>query len=511
MKSLLKQCSPYFLIGIVLTVLFYSTGYNRNWSFWADQELTLGYNGLLINSGLNQEYIDHPGFFSIHLIALLLKVGSFLGLSDINNIMQFNQAPSMFDAMRYLVISARHAALLTTFALISGIYYVSKQIFKSAGIALLVAFLAFVSNGVFYHFTATRTEPIAFLFLMLALYYFVASYQNSSFKKYLLLQLCLICFFCAALNKAQVIVLAPFYFCWATYFIPKANLTEKTVSNNLIYSLLAALSYAILLYFYFIQSTGISFLFNVALVSFFNLLIAGIALKIQRKDAFLASAIFNACYLLAFLVVELMSTQINLGISIFGNIADPMRMLGFLKADPSQIMHPENHFSASASILERVSSLLGFAASPLIETFGRISSSTLLFAFIVMTLIYQCKSIAKKEWWFGCFSLASFYVVSLVNKFRYLDAPQYRIFSEFFLFTFALLLIYKMPQRLQKRTLGILIFLTLLANLVPYTHYYNWLIRKGSHPFCQSGLIPVHQRMDAKRIDLECIQPSAEH
>jgi hypothetical protein len=305
-------------------------------------------------------------------------------------------------------------------------------------------------------------------------------------------------------------VLAPFYFCWAAYFIPKTKFTEKTISNNLIYEFLAALTYAILLYFYFIQSTGVGFLFNVALVSFFNLLVAGIAIKIQRKNAFIAIAIFNACYLFAFLVVDFTSTQINLGMSIFGNIADPMRMLGFLKNDPSQIMHPENHFSASASILERVSSLLGFAASPLIETFGRISSSTLLIAFIVTTLTYQRKTIAKKEWWFGCFSLICFYIVSLVNKFRYLDTPQYRIFSEFFLFTFALLLIYKMPPRAQKRTLGALIFLVVLANLVPYTHYYNWLIRKGSYPFCKSGLIDDHLQMDIKRIELECTQSSTE-
>ena len=117
---------------------------------------------------------------------------------------------------------------------------------------------------------------------------------------------------------------------------------------------------------------------------------------------------------------------------------------------------------------------------------------------------------AKREWWLGGFSLMSFYIVNLVNKVRYLDAPQYRLFSEFFLFTFALLLIYKMPPRTQKRTLGILIFLVVLANLVPYTHYYNWLIRKGSHPFCKSGLIPVHPQMDIKRIELECTLPSAE-
>ena len=505
MKILLKQCGPYFLIGLALTALFYSTGYNRNWSFWADQELVLGYNGLLINSGFNQEFIDHPGFFTIHLIALLLKVGSFLGLSDINNITQFNQAPSMFDAMRYLVISARHAALFTTFALISGVYYVSKQIFKSASIALLVAFLAFVSNGVFYHFTATRTEPIAFLFLMLALYYFISSYQNTSFKKYLLLQLCLVCFFCAALNKAQIIVLAPFYFCWATYFIPNTNLIAKETSRNITFAFLAALSYAILLYFYFIQSTGIGFLFNMALVSFFNLLIAGIALKIQRKNAFLAIAGFNACYLITFLVVELVSTQINLGISIFGNIADPMSMVSFLRS-PQEILTTN---SLSSNVI--VNTLI-FMGSPMVETFDKISSSTLLIAFCTGYLIYYRRTIIQKEWWFSGFTIVSFYIVNLINKTRYLDAPQYRIFSEFFLVTFTLLLIYKMPQRLQKRTLGILIFLTLLVNLVPYTNYYNWLIRKGSNPFCRSVLVNTHnQKMDIQRIEMECLKTPAEN
>jgi hypothetical protein len=99
MKFFLKQFIPYLTIAGVLAMLFYSTGYSRNWSFWADQELTLGYNGLLINSGLSQEYIDHPGFFSIQLIALLLKTGSYLGLNDINNITQLNLGSSMFDVM----------------------------------------------------------------------------------------------------------------------------------------------------------------------------------------------------------------------------------------------------------------------------------------------------------------------------------------------------------------------------------------------------------------------------
>jgi hypothetical protein len=208
--------------------------------------------------------------------------------------------------------------------------------------------------------------------------------------------------------------------------------------------------------------------------------------------------------------VDYSSTLINQGVSIFGNITDPTSMSKFLKADPAQILHPENKFAVSTSFLEKARSALTFVASPLVETFGKVSSSTVLILFSFICVVVQRNSIARKEWWLGGFSLMSFYIVNLVNKVRYLDAPQYRLFSEFFLFTFALLVIYKMPPHAQKRTLGILIFLVVLANLAPYTHYYNWLIRKGSHPFCKSGLISVHPQMDIKRIELECAQSSKE-
>lgn len=508
MKFLIKQFIPYLLITVVLTALFYSTGYSLNWTYWADQELTLGYNGLLINSGLNQEYIDHPGFFSIQLIALLLKVGSYLGLSDVNNINQINQAPSILDGMRYLVIAARHAALVTTIALLAGIYYVSNKIFKNTVIALLVTFLAFVNNGVFYHFTATRTESIAFLFLLLSIYYFIVSYQNSSYKAYLFIQLCLIAFFCGALNKAQIIALAPFYFCWAAFFVSNTPINSDKRAHQPILLLAGILSYIVLLYFYSTQSAGIGLLFNVLLVSFFNILIVGLAIK-TGCNSYKSLLIFNASYLLAYLLVDYSSTLINQGVPIFSNIADPISMTRFLRAVPSQILHPENNFLASTSILERMSSALNFAASPLVETFGRISSSTLLILFSLIWVIYQRKIITKKEWWLGGFSLFSFYIINLVNKVRYLDAPQYRLFSEFFLFTFVLVLIYRLPDiRAKKRILSFLIFITILANLVPYKHYYNWLIRKGFNPFCGYHMMHAHEKLNIQKILLECAQPS---
>ena len=514
-RNLFQRYAPYLIITTILITLFYWTGFDRNWSFWADQELTLGYNGLLINSGFNQEYIDHPGFFSIQLIAFLQKIAHWLGLSHFQTIDGFNQSESLFDSMRYLVITARHAALVTAITLVSFIYFVSHKITKNISVSLLVVFLVFVSNGVFYHFTATRTEAIAFGFLLLSLYFFVESFKTFPAPTPFKLLLALIFFFCGALNKAQILVLAPFYFCWAAYFIPSTHDHHQQTGEVLparLYRILAPLSYLLLLYFYSLQSSSKGFIFNCALVTFFNGLLLLICYWHQSINRYRSLSLFNLSYWLAYSLTDALSSWINQGVSIFGNIADPMTMSRFLfKSGGSQILNSQSNVIASSSIIDRLQAVGIFLLSPLVETFGKISSTTLLIIFCTAWMLLKRDQLSKKEFWFGIFCFVSFYIVNLVNKTRYFDAPQYLIFSEFFLLTYAFLLISKMSKATKIKALGGLIFLTILTNLVPYTQYYNWLIRKGSHPYCQSEVVRVHLRMDEQRIAKECAKPGPEH
>ena len=70
---------PFFailLFIIIIITLFILGEQNRNWSQYADQELTLAYNALLINTGLRQEYYDHPGFFTIRFLAIFINLKS---------------------------------------------------------------------------------------------------------------------------------------------------------------------------------------------------------------------------------------------------------------------------------------------------------------------------------------------------------------------------------------------------------------------------------------------------
>ena len=88
MQKSLKTLYPYLTIYALLVFVFYSTGFNRNWPFWADQELSQTYAALLLNSGLGQgqELLSNPGFFSIHLMQLLVNFCNYLNLYQIATI-----------------------------------------------------------------------------------------------------------------------------------------------------------------------------------------------------------------------------------------------------------------------------------------------------------------------------------------------------------------------------------------------------------------------------------------
>ena len=69
---------------------YYANQFNleRHWSSKHDIESVLTYNALLFNSSIEQEYVDHSGYFSILISSLYLRVLGFLGVIDIYQISQ---------------------------------------------------------------------------------------------------------------------------------------------------------------------------------------------------------------------------------------------------------------------------------------------------------------------------------------------------------------------------------------------------------------------------------------
>ena len=63
-KSFIK-IFPIIVLIFIFLVYFYMIVLDQNIFKYTDQELTLSYNGYLLNNGIAQEYTDHPALFNI--------------------------------------------------------------------------------------------------------------------------------------------------------------------------------------------------------------------------------------------------------------------------------------------------------------------------------------------------------------------------------------------------------------------------------------------------------------
>ncbi|WP_440930597.1 hypothetical protein, partial [Candidatus Pelagibacter sp.] len=75
----------YLLIFLIYTFFYYIQLINQHWSAILDQDLVFIYNSLLISSGLEQEYRDHPAYTTFLLNGLIYKLIGFLSIQE-NNI-----------------------------------------------------------------------------------------------------------------------------------------------------------------------------------------------------------------------------------------------------------------------------------------------------------------------------------------------------------------------------------------------------------------------------------------
>ena len=154
----------------VVTSLFLLGEQTRDWSQYADQDLTLAYNALLVNEGYKQEYYDHPGFFTIRFLAILIKIKFLLGYSDIQTISDLNNNPSLFSGFTDIVSTGHFLSFVSAGTTVFFLYLYSRAIIKSSLSAFYIALATLISGSVLSHFIHLRTEMIACLILYVAMY-----------------------------------------------------------------------------------------------------------------------------------------------------------------------------------------------------------------------------------------------------------------------------------------------------------------------------------------------------
>ena len=110
----------YFLLFLLLSLIHFYQLSNQHWSAVLDQDLTIIYNSLLLNSGIEQEYADHPAFTTFILNSFIYRIFNFI----------FNYS----NNIDYILNSANTDKILQIY------FYISRSVNFFLNIALVILF-----------------------------------------------------------------------------------------------------------------------------------------------------------------------------------------------------------------------------------------------------------------------------------------------------------------------------------------------------------------------------------
>ena len=482
------------LISVVIS-LFLLGEQTRHWSQYADQDLTLAYNALLVNEGYKQEYYDHPGFFTIRLLATLIKIKFLLGYSDIQTISDLNNNPSLFSGFTDIVSTGHFLSFLSAGITVFFLYLYSSTILKSNLSAFYIALATLVSGSVLGHFIHLRTEMIACLLLYVALYLLYRSHATKKEKEAIFF-LCtaLIFFNLSLLNKIQLVLYIPFYVFWMIHL----HLNDKSKNEKICYDKdlqkKALHSILIAIIFFCALAKGLSILFQFFYVLILNGLVYFYTWK-NGGDIYKNIIIFNRANIISLIIVFVVFTLVyGYNGALFSMLHSPMLMLAFAN----------NEIRESLGLQTSIQHFIGVVwmaiIFPIKEILIKLNSESFLFYLnIALLFILKNQSRASKNNVAIC--LLSFYITSLISSFRY-RTESYIIFSEFFLI---MALVSQISIIKNKAIFCFLIFfITLLIN---FNEIKTRLFNAGNnieHLCTNSYMSDWHKKLDIVKFNTEC-------
>ena len=240
-----KNYIIYVLFFLIIFFLHFYQLLHQHWSGVLDQDLVIIYNSILLNSGLEQEYRDHPAFTTFLINSLIYK---FLNIfsntpSTIDIILNTSNINEIFQYYFYL---SRTINFFCNLLLILFFCKILKKLNVIIEIRFLICLIFITSIGYIWSFFVIRSENISLLFLILA----INSALSKNRNKILNFFIAGIFFAFAMLAKIQIIFLA----LYLIYLIPNIKQNDRynvTHNNYLKNYLLLSLLFFFLSYFVF--------------------------------------------------------------------------------------------------------------------------------------------------------------------------------------------------------------------------------------------------------------------
>jgi hypothetical protein len=469
----------HIIIIILLLAIFYATYDLRGWAANVDQEITIGYNSLLLNSKQPYEMTNHPGLLAAYFMSLVIRITHSLGITTLYGIDELNNSTDLMASLVDLAISARFTAAVSILLIAFLTYKICHNLFKSEASALLMAICFVAASGNSFHFFQLRSEPLSLYFIAASTYMFVSSLNAQRLiLSNIYLFISMIFYWMSAIGKIQILCFAWLYYGWTlVYFkcgsisISRAFKSVNDFRKNAAWAVITCSLVYFAIYYY---SSGVSFWLHFA--NYTLLLITYVICRSESGNGYLSYRSlwnFNIYFLLAGVAFTLLVTMISVNPGqILSVIANPIETLQYYATNSVA----KNATSLKAMSLENIySEMLKILWTPLehLRKSANTHGSEIILTLISLVLFTVASRVSARDRLLVLYSLFSFGVVAIINGLR--SQPLiYVIYSECFVFAIVVLLLSRV-EGTNKKILGasIILLIVFMWRLPEYQSYYQ--------------------------------------
>ena len=233
----------YFLISIFQAA-------DQHWSSILDQDVKIPYNALLVYSGFDQDYVDHPAFTTFVVLGCVYKILSFFfnGFT----IQELLTSNDIDQNMQNLFSIARILNSIFCFLFLYLMFKILNEFRIKKDIILLAVLLIVSFNSIYELLFLIRSEILSVILLLFAFYLLILhiKYKTNLFYCYssgFLFCLSLLAKIQAVFLMLILLLLLPFFF---NYFQIKKSKSENFIQKK--YFIFSVYIFSILVVGYFI-------------------------------------------------------------------------------------------------------------------------------------------------------------------------------------------------------------------------------------------------------------------
>ena len=218
-----------FFLLILLSILLFSISIHQtqyfHWSTILDQDIVIMYNSLLISSGIEQEYRDHPAYTTFLIHGLTLKIFSFFNLGPIGHINDLLSSNEPNEELQKLFVFCRNINIVINVSLVFLLYKAIISLKCSEISALLGTCILVISGWFTESIFILRSENLSIIFFLLSFICLINFFENRNSINIIFGGFF---FGIAMLTKIQIIFL--FIFFLIIYFL---HINEKIFKKNI--------------------------------------------------------------------------------------------------------------------------------------------------------------------------------------------------------------------------------------------------------------------------------------